>query len=53
MFSIDIKLYDKIKAHANLYLKKYAAYRWRRRTIRGATWRWLNIRAACMGDLSQ
>ena len=36
--SIGIKRHVKIKAHANPYLKKYAAYFWRRRNIKGSTW---------------
>ncbi len=36
--SIGIKRHVKIKAKANLYLKEYAAYFWRRRNLKGATW---------------
>jgi RNA-directed DNA polymerase len=38
LFSIGIKRHVKIKAQANPYLKQYAAYFWRRRNIKGATW---------------
>ena len=38
LFSIGIKRHVKIKAHANPYIEKYAAYFWRRRNIKGATW---------------
>ena len=38
LFSIGIKRHVKIKAQANPYLKKYAAYFWRRRNVKGATW---------------
>jgi len=36
--SIGIKRHVKIKAQTNPYIKKYAAYFWRRRSIKGATW---------------
>jgi len=36
--SIGIKRHVKIKAHANPYLQQYAAYFWRRRSVKGATW---------------
>ena len=36
--SIGIKRHVKIKALANPYLKKYAGYFWRRRSVEGATW---------------
>lgn len=36
--SIGIKRHVKIKAQANPYLKKYAGYFWRRRSVKGATW---------------
>ncbi|MEJ2750603.1 MAG: reverse transcriptase domain-containing protein, partial [Anaerolineae bacterium] len=36
--SIGIKRNVKIKAHANPYLQQYAAYFWRRRSVKGATW---------------
>ncbi len=34
----NIKRHVKIKALANPYMKKYAAYFWRRRSVKGSTW---------------
>ncbi|KKL95316.1 hypothetical protein LCGC14_1855780, partial [marine sediment metagenome] len=36
--SIGIKRHVKIKAQANPYLQEYAAYFWRRRSVKGSTW---------------
>ncbi len=37
IFTIGIKRHVKIKAQANPYLQQYAAYFWRRRSVKGST----------------